>query len=90
MKELTRPYILRVTIGYGIGEAGRRYDICKVEQVRNHKATQPLNTYDRSGFYHKSIRLLILSDFIGCWDSECHLCIYNADDFTHTDGILID
>ena len=90
MKELTRPYILRVTIGYGIGEAGRRYDICKVEQIRNHKVAQPINTFDRSGYYHKSVRLLILDDFIGCWDSECHLCIYNTDDFTHANGILID
>lgn len=90
MKELTRPYILRVTVGYGIGEAGRKYDICRVEQIRNRKVAQPLNTYNRSGYYHKSLRLLIQDDFVDCWDKECHLCIYNTNDFTFSEGILYD
>ena len=90
MKKLTRPYILRVTVGYGISEVGRMYDICKVEQIRNRKVAQPLNTYDRSGYYHKSLSLLIQDDFNGCWDRECHLYIYNANDFTHKGGILHD
>ena len=90
MKELTRPYILRVTVGYGIGEAGSRYTICKVEQIRNHKVAQPKDTHDRSGYYNKSLRLLIQDDFTNCWDMECHLCIYNASDFGFNEGILYD
>ena len=88
MNELTRPYILRVTVGYGISETGRRYEICKVEQRRNPKVAKPLNTYNRSGYYHKPLRLLIQDDFDNGWDRECHLFIYNANDFEYKEGIL--
>ena len=90
MKKLTRPYILRVTVGYGISKAGKRYDVCKVEQIRNPKVAQPLNTYNRSGYYHKSLRLLIQDDFNNGWNKECHMYIYNADDFAFSEGILHD
>lgn len=90
MKELTRPYILRVSVGFGITYAGERYDICKVEQVRNSKVAQPLNAYDRTGYYWKSLKTLIRDDFTGCWDKDCHLCIYNTNDFSRREGVLYD
>ena len=90
MKELTRPYILRVTVGFGIRDTGERYDICKVEQVRNRKVAQPTKVYDRTGYYWKSLKALIRDDFTGYWDKDCHLFVYNTNDFTYCEGILYD
>ena len=90
MRELTKPYTLIVTIGYGIGEAGNRYDICHVQQIRNHKVAQPEHTHDRTGYYWKSLKALLRDDYTGCWDKDCHLIIYQTDDFAQVNGVYYD
>ena len=90
MKELTRPYILRVTVGYAKNSNGTRHDVCKVEQTPNRETDQPLNAFDRSGYYHVPLMVFIRDNFTGLWDRECHLCIYDTNDFTFSEGILYD
>ena len=90
MKTLTRPYILRVSVGFCTDSHGTRHDVCKVEQIPNREAEQPLNVFDRSGFYHLPLSTFIKNNFIDLWDKECHLYIYNTKDFSFADGFLYD
>lgn len=83
MKE--KPFILKVQTGYVKTTDGKRYEICKVEQVPNKDVPQPIFEHDRSGFYYKSFLALMRDDF-PVWQDVCRIIKYDAQDFSECDG----
>lgn len=83
MKE--KPFILKVQTGYIRTLDGKRHEICKVKQVPNKNAPQPIFEHDRSGYYHKSFAALLRDDY-PAWKDVCRLIKYDSQDFSECDG----